>query len=264
MNDDYIQNLSPNLIRKSDSVMGEFHEAPELQEPDNFISCSAINEWVPVSEEDFKPEVGREFENLELSEKFYKTYAHHVGFSVRKSTSKKVKSTGDTKYKYFVCSKQGFKEDTNKTQKTEKVQKTKLTREGCNALAGFRRTKDGKYVLFKFYEGHTHLLVTLRKHHMLKSNKGVKSVHRTLFKSFSRANIGASKAHRLIKEQVGGFQNVGCSQQDLKNFQRDIKAFIKGYDAHMFIDNFQRKREVNPSFYFAYKLEDDGRLQHVL
>ena len=74
-------------------------------------------------------------------------------------------------------------------------------------MVGFRRTKNEKYVIFKFYEGHTHLLATLRKRHMLNSNRGVNSVRKTLFKSLTRANIGPSKAHRIIKEQVGGFEN---------------------------------------------------------
>ena len=70
----------------------------------------------------------------------------------------------------------------------------------------FRRTKDGKYELFKFHEGHTHVLSTLRKRHMLNSNRGVNSVHWTLFKSLTRGNIGPSKAHRIIEEQMGGFK----------------------------------------------------------
>jgi len=130
-------------------------------------------------------------------------------------------------------------------------------------VVGFRRTKDGKYELFKFHEGHTHVLSIPRKRHMLNSNRGVNSVHRTLFKSLTRANIGHSKAHCIIKEQMGGFQNVGCSKQDLKNFQRDLKAFIKDSDAQMFIENFKRKKEVHPSFYFAYELDSDGTLKHV-
>jgi len=91
----------------------------------------------------------------------------------------------------------------------------------------------------------------------------VNSVHRALFKSLTCANIGPSKTHRIIKEQVGGFQNVGCSKQDLKNFQRDLKAFIKDSDAQMFIENFKRKQNVHPSFYFAYELDVDGTLKHV-
>jgi len=85
-------------------------------------------------------------------------------------------------------------------------------------MVGFRRTKDGKYELFKFHKSHTHVLSTPRKHHMLNANRGVNSVHRTLFKSLTRANISHSKAHSIIKEQMGGFENVGCSKQDLKNF----------------------------------------------
>ena len=124
-------------------------------------------------------------------------------------------------------------------------------------------TENGKYVLFRFYEGHTHLLATPKKRHMLKSNSRVKSVHRTLFKSYTRANVGPSRAHRYMKEQVGGFEHVGCSKQAFKNFQRDLKAYIKDSDAHMFVDNFKRKKEVNKSFYYAYELDDEQRLKHV-
>ena len=122
-------------------------------------------------------------------------------------------------------------------------------------MAAFKRTEDGKYVLFRFYEGHTHLLATPKKRHMLKSNARVKSVHRALFKSYTRANVGPSRAHRSMKEQVGGFEHVGCSKQALKNFQRDLKAYIKDSDAHMFVENLKRKKEVNKSFYYAYELD---------
>ena len=109
-------------------------------------------------------------------------------------------------------------------------------------MVGFKRTKDGKYELFKFHEGHTHVLSTPRKRHMLNSNRSVNSVHQTLFKSLTCTNIGPSKTHRIIKEQMGGFQNARCSEQDLKIFQRDLKAFIKDSDAQMFIENFKRKK----------------------
>ena len=78
-------------------------------------------------------------------------------------------------------------------------------RDGCNAVVGFRRMNNVRYTLFKFHEGYTHLLATPRKLHMLNSNRDVNSVHKTLFKSLTRANISPSKAHRIIKEQVDGF-----------------------------------------------------------
>jgi len=38
-----------------------------------------------------KPKEGSAFADLEECEKFYKTYAHHVGFSIPKWSSKKGK-----------------------------------------------------------------------------------------------------------------------------------------------------------------------------
>ncbi|KAJ8444809.1 hypothetical protein Cgig2_034044 [Carnegiea gigantea] len=50
-----------------------------------------IKEWLPFCEEELKPKQGLEFSNLEECEKFYKSYAHHMGFSVRKSSFKQGK-----------------------------------------------------------------------------------------------------------------------------------------------------------------------------
>ena len=50
-----------------------------------------IKEWLPFYEEELKPKQGLEFSNLEECEKLYKSCAHHVGFSVRKSSFKKGK-----------------------------------------------------------------------------------------------------------------------------------------------------------------------------
>ena len=67
-----------------------------------------VKEWIPICNEELKPREGLEFANLEDCENFYKSYAHFIGFSIRKSSSKKTKE-GVQKHKYFVCSKQGFR-----------------------------------------------------------------------------------------------------------------------------------------------------------
>jgi len=92
---------------------------------------------------------------LEGCENFYKSYAYFIGFSICKSTSKKTK--GVHKYKYFVCSEKGFRRSSTNVNCSRKV---KLTREGCNAMVGFRRANNGKYVLFKFHKAiHMNLLL---------------------------------------------------------------------------------------------------------
>jgi len=111
-----------------------------------------VKEWIPICEEELKQREGLEFANLKECEKFYKSYAHFIDFSIHKSTSKKNKE-GVPKYKYYVCCKQGFRRSSTNVKCSRKV---KLTREGCNAMVGFKRTNNGRYVLFKFHEGHTH------------------------------------------------------------------------------------------------------------
>lgn len=73
-------------------------------------------------------------------------------------------------------------------------------------------------------------------------------------------NVGPCKSFRLCKEYVGGYENVGASKQDFKNFQRDLKAFVKDSDAQMFIDNFRRKKEMWSSFVFDFEVDEEGSL----
>ena len=63
-----------------------------------------MKEWIPIFEEELKPREGLEFANLEECENFHKSYAHFIGFSIRKSSSKNAKE-GVHKYKYFVLNK---------------------------------------------------------------------------------------------------------------------------------------------------------------
>ncbi|KAJ8441658.1 hypothetical protein Cgig2_019045 [Carnegiea gigantea] len=104
-------------------------EEEQHQTTETFKSPTRIiKEWAPICEEELKPKEGLEFDNLDECERFYKNYTH--GFSVRKSSCKKNKE-GVEKYKYFVCSKEGFKRTLVKVNSNRKV---KLTREGCDAM----------------------------------------------------------------------------------------------------------------------------------
>ena len=88
----------------------------DCQASDEFKSpTKIIKEWVPTCEEVLAPKQGLIFDDLDQCENFYKTYAHRVGFSVRKSSCKKNKE-GVEIIKYFVCSKQGFKESSTSTK----------------------------------------------------------------------------------------------------------------------------------------------------
>lgn len=78
-----------NILEANDELFGEIPTNLEQSTPDRAKGhIEIIKEWVPTCEEDLKPKIGMEFESLDEGENFYKNYAHHVGFSVRKSSTK--------------------------------------------------------------------------------------------------------------------------------------------------------------------------------
>jgi hypothetical protein len=93
---------------------------------------------VPNCADELKPKVGQLFDSLEEGEQFYKKYAHSVGFSVRASSETKDKK-GVKRWKYFVCSKQGYLPNKSKDKEhseskehgesTVKTMRMSLTRE---------------------------------------------------------------------------------------------------------------------------------------
>jgi hypothetical protein len=64
----------------------------------------------------------------------------------------------------------------------------------------------------------------------------------TLF-NCHKASIGTSQAFRLLQVSDGGFENVGCTLRDLKNYYRDLRSKIKDADAQMFVHQLERKRK---------------------
>ena len=90
-------------------------------------------------------------------------------------------------------------------------------------------------------------------------------LHKKMIVDNSKVNIGPVKTFRMVKEYVGGYENIGASKEDFKNFQRDLKAYIEGSDAHMFVDNFKNKKLLwSTAFYFDYEVDEEGCLCRAL
>ncbi|KAK9749692.1 hypothetical protein RND81_02G144000 [Saponaria officinalis] len=79
----------------------------------------------------------------------------------------------------------------------------------------------------------------------------------------SRVNQGPVKTFRMFKEYVRGYKNVGASLEDFKNFSRDVKKFLKDYDAQMLIETFMQKKSMCPSFYFDFDVDCDQNLNKI-
>ncbi|KAH6784018.1 hypothetical protein C2S52_008977 [Perilla frutescens var. hirtella] len=79
-----------------------------------------------------------------------------------------------------------------------------------------------------------------------------------------RVNVGPMTCYTLFKQIVWGYFNIGCTSSDVKNFTRDLRAYIDGADAQMILDNLFRKRELCPAFFFDYCVNADDQLTHLM
>ncbi|KAK9724388.1 hypothetical protein RND81_05G069100 [Saponaria officinalis] len=180
---------------------------------------------------------------------------------------------GVIKSKLIVCNREGYRCDKQKVvlDSPEEIdanikpydpKKTKITRIGCPAMIKFRFNGNG-YVVVQFREGHNHRLSSLRNKQFQKISRNLSLFHKNTIIDHSKVNIGPTRTFRICKEYVDGYENIGASLVDFKNFQRDIKCFIGDKDAQMFINHLQNLAETEQGFYFAYDVNDSKNLCRV-
>ncbi|XP_074282995.1 protein FAR1-RELATED SEQUENCE 5-like [Silene latifolia] len=188
--------------------------------------------WTRNVAPEFKPYIGQLFGTLAEAISFYDVYAEACGFEPRKSSQKRVVS-GDVKYKYVVCNREGFRDRKRKAIVLD----------------------SGKE---QFREWHNHRLCSLRNQQFQKKHRHLHLYHKKTIIDHLRVNQGPTRAFRNVKEYVDGYENVGAQLVDFKNFGRDIKCFIGDRDAQLFVNYFEDKRDTSEGFYFAYEV-DSGK-----
>ncbi|KAG2657873.1 hypothetical protein PVAP13_1KG158805 [Panicum virgatum] len=206
------------------------------------------------------------FDTLKDVEKFYKSYAHEVGFSVRVGQHKK--GNEEILIKRYYCSREGYRKEnvTNASDESGKKRKTHNvmeTRCGCQAHIVVKLGIDKKYSIISMIKEHSHGFVSPDKRHLLRSNRRVNERAKSTLFNCHKATIGTSQAYRLLHVSEGGFENVGCTKRDLQNYYRDLIIKIKDADAQMFVTELERKKEVNPAFFYEFMVDDQGRLVRV-
>ncbi|XP_074305319.1 protein FAR1-RELATED SEQUENCE 5-like [Silene latifolia] len=230
-------------------------------QPDRQEQCREV-------EKRFTPYIGQEFGGVEDAVTFYKIYAIACGFDVRRYTTKKWRG-GEIKSKLVVCNREGFahkmpSKDRDDGLVGEKSQRIfRVTRVGCKARIRLYM-KNGLLLIDRFYEGHNHELISLKDREFQKLSRNITDYHKMIIVSNSRLKIGATKTYRICKEQVNGFENIGASLNDFKNFHRDVKCFIHERDGQLFVDHFKEMTETRIGFYFDYDLDDDGSLRRAI
>ncbi|XP_071727060.1 protein FAR1-RELATED SEQUENCE 5-like [Rutidosis leptorrhynchoides] len=158
------------------------------------------------------------------------------------------------------------KADKRKKRKKEKkplIRKVSTIKTGCSASLRCKLVGD-KVMIWKFYEGHNHKLVSVGNRQQMKINRRIGlDDAQMLFDLNTKSNVGATTAYNIISNLNGGFSLVGPSSVDFQNFRRDMNRYVGESDAHIFIENLLRKQEVLPNFTCKYKCGNDGTLLGV-
>ncbi|PWA79107.1 FAR1 DNA binding domain, Zinc finger, SWIM-type, MULE transposase domain, FHY3/FAR1 family [Artemisia annua] len=203
--------------------------------------------WVPKVIN--KPVEGQVFDTLELALNAYKDYAREGGFEVRKGGQKHTKDRkAEPKNKYFYCVRQGFKpppkaenQKAHKQPPTNPLGVTKVIKRrkraschcGCTAQPRLKKLPDGRYSVSKFIEKHNHSLVYEDDIKYLRASRRLTFPKQQLLNQLSNVNIGPIRSWKVLKEMYGGFEYIGATDVECKNYKRGLNEFIAERDAQM-------------------------------
>ncbi|XP_042023052.1 uncharacterized protein LOC121770381 [Salvia splendens] len=212
---------------------------------------------IPEFPIELKPFVGRSFPTLDNVIEFYENYGRRVGFDTRKNESKKVDDI--TIWFYMVCNREG--EQKFNDQQPKRRRKSKKC--GCNASIAFKFDSDRGYVIQHFNKEHNHPMVAVQHHKFMRLNRQLEPIHQKFISDCAGANIGPSLTFKLLTGLMGGYESVGCTVLDIRNYTRDIRRYAEGCDAQMIIDELKKKKENCDAFTYEYEVDSRSHLIHL-
>ncbi|KAG6399875.1 hypothetical protein SASPL_141360 [Salvia splendens] len=221
--------------------------------------------YAPQVANDRKPKIGMRFATVADAFAFYNQYAREAGFSARSSSTKKNKKTNELVWKQFVCFKAG-QTDENRSKKralsgdTINSRARGEVRTDCKARASIVKQQTGPdWSVSVFVEGHNHGLSTPSKVHLLRSHCNVSIANRVLTQQLSEANIPTCQQMQLLEIEHGGPESVGCTERDIRNFEKELRDEQKGIDAETLIEFFTSEKEKNKAFFFDYETDSENK-----
>ncbi|KAG6727912.1 hypothetical protein I3842_02G147700 [Carya illinoinensis] len=140
----------------------------------------------------FEPFIGKEFDEVEDAQAFYKAYARKKGFAMR--TNHTQLSRGEKKLigVHYVCTREGFRRESLKQneRKNPELAETKI---GCKATMCIKKN------------GERWILLTPRSTSLLRGHRGVTRVQKKLILT-------------LNESEAGGDFKIGCIGKDVENY----------------------------------------------
>lgn len=194
----------------------------------------------------------------------YRTYAHNVGFTVRKDHTSYWPNSRKLKSKDFICGKAGFKKEPNNMDMDRVKYKKADTRTGCKAMVRFAVDVDGNWKVAKLIENHNHPLAESGDKHLLRSSRKISDLNADVLRSMTDSGIRTVDAFNFIASEVGGVENLDCTKTDAYNFlQRERRWKIVQGDVNALIQLFMDRQSSDSMFAWDLQTDDSDRLTNI-
>jgi len=120
---------------------------------------------------------------------------------------------------------------------------------------------DKKWTIYRLELEHTHSFVHEEDMHLMSSNRELTLIKKHMIHSMSKLNLGPVKAFNVLRTVFGGFEEVGASKEDCKNFKSELNLYIGEYDCDMVVAKLMDKKKYMPNFSCDYITGDNGTLK---
>ncbi|KAK1618754.1 hypothetical protein QYE76_024271 [Lolium multiflorum] len=206
------------------------------------------------------------FPSEEAAFEFYNSYAKDNGFSIRLDKvrySKKI--TRHRRYRRFLCSREGERDPKLMTEEGHSRRLRPLSRCNCEAHMTVKlNEKLGIWYVDSFDDKHSHTPARPDETPFLWSHRKIREHQKAEILAMGAAGI---RKHTIMDSMIsrsGWYGGVGYVRRDLYNLcsKEKRKLLAKG-DAATTIGIMLSRKEKDPSFYFDYDLDKEGRLKRM-
>ncbi|KAG6635776.1 hypothetical protein CIPAW_11G065400 [Carya illinoinensis] len=196
-----------------------------------------VNKISSSSSSLIEPFVGKEFDEVEDAQAFYKAYARRTGFAMRTNHTRLSKDDRKLILVKYVCSREGFRREI-----------IMCIKKHCQ-----------KWTVCKFIREHNHELLTPRSISLLRGHRGVTRVQKKLILTLNESSVPTRKIMSVLSKESGSVFNVGCIGKDVENYlgNERRKLFEEG-DAQRLYAYFLDRQCKEPGFVYSMQVDENG------
>ncbi|XP_074342171.1 protein FAR1-RELATED SEQUENCE 5-like [Apium graveolens] len=216
---------------------------------------------------DVVPYVGKIFDTLDDAEAFYRNYGRKEGFEIITRNTHKRTNTNEPSYRLFICRKGGrvgaTPLDFGKGKRVREV----IPRTNCGArMCVIHKVKMDKWQISSGDLEHNHKLVSPEKVQFFQRSLNIDPMTRSLIELFNKSGIETGKVMKFLSETKGGVENLGFSNQDVRNVIRDIwrRVFDSGYAECGLLLLRELQENSFGNFFYRVDVDDENRVQGLV